>query len=66
MSRATAITGPLAELVKALGGVEKAAAKFGVHRYTLYRWGTHKTEASQQDWQRVNQIARALGLTEPF
>jgi hypothetical protein len=66
MSCRTSIKGPLRTLVEELGGVEAASEALGVHRYTLYRWGTRRTEPSDEDRKRVNAIARRMKLTIPF
>jgi DNA-binding phage protein len=57
--------GPLAELVRACGGVAGLAREASVGETSVYRWirGTPPWRSVARD---VNQLARARGLPQPF
>lgn len=66
MSRATAITGPLAALVERAGGVSELAREWGVARSTLHRWGTGEQMPGAMARRAANEWARRRQLPEPF
>jgi hypothetical protein len=58
--------GPLADLVRALGGVADLAREAGVGDSSVYRWLKHGTLPFRHVALRVNQLARERRLTVPF
>jgi hypothetical protein len=66
VSRSSTITGPLAALVAAAGGVGALADELGVSESTIWRWGTGEVVPPLIVRRTVNDWANNRGIAPPF
>ncbi len=60
------MTGPVADIAKAVGGVDKLAELVGVDRRTVGRWADGSRSPSGPAKKILGQVAAKHGLPPPF
>lgn len=66
MSRAPGLPEPWLSLAHAMGGVEALADKLQTTRWSVWAWANGHREPGPHVRDAVNDLARRLGVKEPF